>query len=111
MSRTKRSIFLVVPVLLIIGLWHVAQIAAQVAPGDLFTPVRTIGQSRPSGLHYDPNFDRFVWVDPPGQLVIVNAATLEPLHVLYPSGAYNAFNFSRDGRTLAVAFGTRIDIW
>ncbi|MEO8394287.1 MAG: WD40 repeat domain-containing protein, partial [Chloroflexota bacterium] len=111
MSRTKRYLLLVVPVLLMIGLWHVAQIAAQVAPGDLFTPVRTLGQSRPSGLHYDPNFDRFAWVDPQGQLVIVNAATLEPLHVLYPNGAYNAFNFSRDGRTLAVAFGTRIDIW
>ena len=112
MSRKKLTITLVVPVLLIVvGLWQAAQIVAQVAPGEMFAPVRTIGQSRPSGLRYDPNFDRFLWVDDQGQLVIVAAATLEPLHVLYTNGAYNAFTFSRDGRTIAVAFGTRVDIW
>ena len=112
MSRQKFTITLVVPVLLIVvGLWQAAQIMAQVASEEMFTPVRTIGQSRPSGLHYDPNFDRFLWVDEQGQLVIVAAETLEPLHVLYPEGVYNAFAFSRDGHTIAVAFGTRIDIW
>lgn len=110
MPRHKLFFLFLLPALLIAGLARMA--AAQTAPAaEVFEPVRTIGQDRPSGLRYDPNFDRFAWVDDAGQLVIVDAPTLAPLHVLYPSGAYAAFSFSRDGTLLAVAIDVRVDVW
>lgn len=109
LARHKLFILLIVPALLIASL---SRIAAQTAPeADLFEPVRTIGQDRPSGLLYDANFDRFVWVDEAGQLVVVDALTLAPLHVIYESGVYSAFSFSRSGKLLAVAIDVRVDVW
>jgi hypothetical protein len=113
MAQKKLPAVIVMMVLIVAVLWQAAHIAAQVnqADSDLFVLVRTIGSARPSGIRYDPNFDRFAWVDAQGQLVIVNAATFEPIRVIYPNGTYEAFNFSRDGRLLALAIGVRIEVW
>lgn len=53
----------------------------QDATDPLFTFERQIGQLRPSGIRYDPVFDRFVWVDLNGQLVLADAATLSLIHI------------------------------
>lgn len=77
---------------------------------ETFAVVQTIGQERPRGIQYDPNFDRFVWVDN-ADLQLVDAATLEVQHVIAEDGAYNAYRFSHDGRWLALAIDRRIEIW
>lgn len=110
MAHKRFFLVLILPMLLITVFAHAA---AQVSPesDNLFQPIRTIGANRPAGLLYEPNFDRFVWVDAAGQLVIVDAETLAPRHTLYPSGSFSAFNFSRNGQLLAVAIDLRVDIW
>ena len=110
MVHKKLVLVLILLVLLIAVFAHAA---AQVIPetDDLFLPIRTIGANRPAGLLYEPNFDRFAWVDEDGQLVLVNAETLVPQRTLYTSGTFSAFNFSRNGQLLAVAIDLRIDIW
>ena len=86
--------------------------AQPTAPADpLFVPLRQIGQLRPQGIRYDPNFDRLVWVDELQRLLLVDAATYQPLHTLYESGAYNAYQFSHDGRWLALALDRRVELW
>lgn len=77
----------------------------------LFVLEREVGQLRPTGIQYDPIFDRFVWVDLDGQLVLVDAATYNVQHVLYTSGTYNAYTFSYDGRHLALAIDRRVELW
>jgi WD40 repeat protein len=77
----------------------------------LFVFERQIGQLRPTGIQYDPVFDRFAWVDLNGQLVLADAATYSVQHVLYTNGVYNAYKFSHDGRHLALAIDRRIELW
>jgi hypothetical protein len=77
----------------------------------LFVFERQIGARPPGGVQYDPNFDRFVWTDTNGQLILADAKTYEPQHVLYESGAYNAYRFSHDGRYLALAIDQRVEVW
>jgi hypothetical protein len=79
--------------------------------GTSFALVQQIGQVRPQGIRYDPNFDRFVMVDPQGRLLLVDGATFETQHVLYEGGSYNAYRFSHDGRWLALAIDLRVEIW
>lgn len=112
-KRRRFSLALLVFMLAVAVWWQAAQLVAQVddETPDLFLPIRTIGATRPSGLRYEPVTDRFAWVDPQGQLVLVDAATLATQHILYSSGAYEAFAFSRDGRSLAVAIGVRVEVW
>jgi WD40 repeat protein len=108
MARKKLYSLLILPILLLL----VSQIAAQVAPApENFVPVRSIGQNRPAGLLYEPTYDHFAWVDAAGQLVIVDAETLATQHVLYTSGSYSAYSFSRNGLLLAVAVDLRIEVW
>ena len=105
----RNRIFLLLVILcsaLAVGL-----VIAQDAPDAPFTLISEIGQVRPRGIQYDSNFDRFAWTDPRGQLVLVDAATLEPLHILYETGLYNAYKFSNDGQYLALAVDIRIEIW
>jgi len=83
----------------------------QDATEPLFVFERQIGQLRPSGIRYEPVFDRFVWVDLNGQLVLADAATSSVQHVLYMNGVYNAYTFSHDGRHLALAIDRRIELW
>jgi hypothetical protein len=78
---------------------------------NIFVPLRQIGILRPSGIQYDPNFDRFAMVDLQGQLVLADAATFQTQHILYKSGAYNAYVFSHDGRYLALAIDVRMELW
>ncbi len=77
---------------------------------ETFAVVQTIGQERPRGIRYDPNFDRFVWVDA-AALQLVDAATLEVQHTIAARGPYNAYRFSHDGRWLALAIERRIEVW
>ncbi len=86
-------------------------LAQNVPSEELFTEIRQIGRLRPQGIQYDPNFDRFVQVDLAGRLLLVDAATYETQHILYESGAYNAYKFSHDGRYLALAIDKRIELW
>jgi WD40 repeat protein len=78
---------------------------------ERFIPDRQIGAVRPAGIQYDPNFDRFAWVDDLGRLLIVDAATYTPIRTLYDTGSYNGYSFSRNGRLFAVAIGRRVDVW
>lgn len=77
----------------------------------LFNLEQQIGAHPPSGVQYDPNFDRFVWTDTDGRLILADARTYETQHVLYESGAYNAYRFSHDGRHLALAIDQRVELW
>lgn len=103
----KRLFFLVLLfcILLIVGL-----VFSQ-APEVGFTEIQSIGQPRPRGMLYDVNFDRIVWVDALGRLQIADATTFEVQHTLYESGFYNAYEFSHDGRYLALAIDIRFEIY
>ncbi|MDX1993875.1 MAG: WD40 repeat domain-containing protein [bacterium] len=105
----KHSRYLLLGLLLLVT----AGIAlAQVStPPPEFTLVQRIGQPRPRGIVYDPNFDRFAWVDSQARLLLVDAATLQTQHVLYESGNYSSYLFSHDGRTLALAIDVRVELW
>jgi hypothetical protein len=99
-------------VLLALALGSLGAVLAQNAPPDqAFTLVRQFGKLRPQGILYDANYDRLVWVDPGGRLLLVDAATLETERVLYESGLYNSYAFSHDGRYLALAIDRRIELW
>jgi hypothetical protein len=76
-----------------------------------FEEVARLGQPRPRGLQYDPNFDRIVWVDALGRLQLVDAKNFEVQHTLYDTGFYNAYAFSHNGRYLALAIDLRVEIW
>lgn len=78
---------------------------------DTITEIQRIGDLRPTGLKYDVNFHQFVWVNPQGQLEIADATTYQSRHVIYESGLYNSYIFSHDGRRLAIAIDTRVEIW
>ncbi len=99
-----------------IALLLVALCLAGVAVGiglsqDTITEIQRIGDLHPTGLKYDANFHQFVWVNPQGQLELADAETYESRHVIYDSGLYNAYIFSHDGRWLAIALDTRVEIW
>jgi WD40 repeat protein len=106
----RRRWFLIVCLALIAGAaW--THSAAQNAPPPDFTPILQVGQPPPSGIQYDPMADRFAWVDLAGRLVLVDAPTYQVEHVLYETGAYNAYRFSHDGRYFALAIDRRIELW
>jgi hypothetical protein len=86
---------------------------AQTPPADtpLFVPYQQIGERRPGGILYEPQFDRMAWVDLDGRLVLVDATTYQTQHILYTQGAYNAYEFSHDGRHLALAIDQRVELW
>jgi hypothetical protein len=105
MKRTR--VFLIVLMSLVIA----SVVLGQSERGTSFAPVQQLGQIHPQGMRYDTNFDRFAWVDPRGQLMLVDAATFETQHILYESGSYNAYRFSHDGRYLALAIDLRVELW
>jgi len=78
---------------------------------DTVAEIQRIGDIRPTGLLYDSNYHQFAWVNPQGELVLADASTYEPRHTLYESGLYSAYKFSHDGRWLALAIDTRVEIW
>jgi WD40 repeat protein len=99
-------------VLLALALGSLGVVLAQNAPPDqAFTLIHQFGKLRPQGILYDANYDRLVWVDPGGRLLLVDAATLETERVLHESGLYNSYVFSNDGRYLALAIDRRIELW
>jgi len=97
-------------VILSLTLILVGMVFAQ-APEAAFAEVGNLGQPRPRGMQYDANFDRIVWVDALGRLELVDATTFEVQHTLYNSGFYNAYEFSHDGRYLALAIDIRFEIY
>ena len=58
-----------------------------------------------------PILNRFVMVDTRGQLVLADAKSQDIQHVLYTGGSYFGYQFSHDGRWLAVAQDAQVDIW
>lgn len=77
----------------------------------IFNLIQQIGKPRPQGIEYNPYFDQFAYTDQTGRLLLVQASTLEPQFVLYEQGNFSGYLFSRDGRYLALAIDTRIEIW
>lgn len=70
-----------------------------------------IGRALPRHIVYDPNFERYAIVDAYGRLFLADALTFETQHVLYESGSYNDLAFSNDGRWLALAIASRIELY
>lgn len=103
----KRLFFLVI---LFFTFAIVGFVFAQTSEAD-FAELQSIGQPRPRGMQYDSNFDRIVWVDALGRLQLVDASSFEVQHTLYPSGFYNAYKFSHNGRYLALAIDMRFEIY
>jgi hypothetical protein len=99
--------------MLFVGLLLLAAgaVLGQIAPEHSFERVQQLGQLAPRGVRYDANFDRFVWVSPQGQLQLADAATYQVQHTLYETGNYNAYEFSHDGRWLALAIDLRVEVW
>ncbi len=79
--------------------------------GTAFQVVSELGRAVPKSMIYDPNFERYAVIDAYGKLMLVDAQTFEEQHVLYEYGAFNDLAFSHDGRWLALAVETRIELW
>jgi len=104
----KRIMILVT---LLIGLLVIGIVLAQESGQPPVRFVTQIGEARPRGVQYDPNFDRMAYVDTQGQLVLADGTDYTPQTVLYDTGSYNAYKFSHDGRWLALAIETRIEVY
>jgi hypothetical protein len=85
-------------VMALFGLWAGVAIAQTTTETPDFIFLRQIGEPHPQGIQYEPQYDRFAWVDAQGRLLLVDAAIYAPQHTLYESGAYNAYRFRHDGR-------------
>jgi hypothetical protein len=102
--------------LLLIGLLAIAIAGVAIAQqnelsGTAFEVVSEIGRAVPQSIVYDPNFERYAVIDAYGKLSLVDALTFETQHVLYESGQFNDLAFSHNGRWLALAVETRIELW
>lgn len=73
--------------------------------------VAQLGEVRPRGVQYDPNFERMAYVDAAGRLVLADGITYEAQHTIYNTGLYNAYRFSHNGRWLAVMLETRAEVF
>ncbi len=104
--RRTYSLLLALVSLVVVGV-----VLGQALPASAFELVQEIGERRPRGIIYDPNFDRFALVDPAGRLALVDAASFATQHILYENGLYNAYQFSPDGRWLVLAIETRLEVW
>ncbi|GAB4508434.1 MAG: hypothetical protein OHK0046_00790 [Anaerolineae bacterium] len=70
-----------------------------------------IGRALPRKIIYEPVNERFAVVDAYNRLLLVDALTYETEHILYTRGSYNDLAFSNDGRWLALAIDTRIELF
>ncbi|MBN2305224.1 MAG: WD40 repeat domain-containing protein [Anaerolineae bacterium] len=109
MRRLRVFVPLLLVTLAILAIGRVA--LGQDGPTASFAVQQQIGQVSPRGVQYDPNFDQIAWVDAQGRLVLVDAATFEVRHVLYERGSYSVYQFSHDGRWLAVGIDRRVELW
>jgi len=96
----------------LIGIFALSGAAfGQTGSDELLRSYRVIGRERPTGILYDPNFDRFAWTTPDGELVLVDARTYQPIRSLYETFDYaRHYAFSHDGRWIAVANGRIVDL-
>ncbi len=104
---------LILLALLVVGLLAGLALAqdAESLKGSSFQVVGEIGRALPQRLLYDANHERYAVIDAYGQLSLVDALSYEREHVLYEEGEYNDLLFSHDGNWLALAIGTRIELW
>jgi hypothetical protein len=107
MNKTLRNLLALFLFLMLIT----SAVWAQISTEPSFELVTEIGRPAPQVIRYDANFDRFVWTDTDGHLLLVDASTYEVQHVLYESGVYGGYQFSHDGRWLALAIDVRVEIW
>lgn len=70
-----------------------------------------IGRALPRTIIYDPVFERMAVVDAYGRLLLIDALTYDTERVLYERGNYRDIAFSHDGRWLALAIDTRIELY
>lgn len=80
-------------------------------PAPSLEVVAELGRALPQGILYDANFERLAVVDAYGRFVLMDAKTYETQFVLHEQGNYNDFAFSHDGRWLALAVGTDMELW
>jgi len=106
MNKPMKAVLLLAFIMPLVGI-----VFSQSATPSTFSYVQTIGRTSPQGVRYDPNFDQFAMVDTGGQLVLADALTRETQHVLYEGGIYYGYEFSHDGRWIAVAQEGVVDIW
>lgn len=85
--------------------------ASEDEPRIVFELESEIGRALPRSILYDENFERYAVVDAYGRLLLVDALTFETQHVLYERGRYNDLLFSNDGRWLALAISSRIELY
>lgn len=83
----------------------------QDSPPASFERYRQIGSIPPVGVRYDAERDQIALVRTSGSLSLFSAGDLSEKFELYESGAYNAYEFSHDGRWLALAIDRRIELW
>jgi len=112
---SKRVSILLMLLLLILAYLTLATVAAQDDEPDLrgtsFEAVSELGRALPQRMVYSPQSERYAVVDAYGRLRLADAITHEDLYTLYTEGDYNDLAFSHDGRWLALAIGTRIELW
>src|SRR5262245_58857536 len=75
-----------------------------------FEVASEIGRAMPQKMVYDPKFERYAVLDVYGKVSLVNALTFQEEHVLYDEALPNDMLFSPDGRWLAIAINTRIEL-
>lgn len=104
----RRSAFLV---LTLVALAFASLVFGQDALPDAFTVYRQLGANPPVTMKYEPRYDQFAVVSTESELLLVDGETFLPTHTLYETGSYNAFQFSHDGRWLALALDRRVEVW
>jgi len=91
------------------AVWSVAQ--NQTTAPNIFAIQQVIGKPQPRDMRYNPQYDRFVWINASGNLALANATTYEEIAVVSSGGSLNDYRFSPDGRWLAIARDKQIDLW
>src|SRR6187549_1461409 len=111
--RRKYTFGLAGVVILMWGaVWSVAQ--NQPATPSIFALQQVIGKPQPHDMRYNPQYDRFAWINAAGRLALADATSYEEIAVLTPDDPgtrLNDYRFSPDGRWLAVARDKQIDLW
>ena len=114
MKRTPLVLGAMLAFLLTLGMVALAQTGSgeeDEEPQIAFRIESEIGRALPRSIVYDPAQERMAVIDAYNRLLIIDANTYETQHVLYERGDYNDLLFSNDGRYLALAIESRIELY
>jgi len=113
----KRHYGLLILMILLLAVGFVSIALAQTAVEEeqvnelSFQVEAEIGRALPRSLIYDPVFDQYAVIDAYGRLLLMDALTYETRFILYEQGNYYDFAFSNNGQWLALAIGSRIELY